>query len=359
MSSSPSTSPIARDYALDAARGTLMVLGVFLHASNIYAVDARWLVTDPNQSWVFDWIGEFIHAFRMPAFFWISGYFCALTLQRYGTAQFLGKRIPRLLVPLLVTWATLNVLQQWLVAPDTSPSWPVPLYHLWFLVDLFVYFVIASAGARAIAAWCAPRLQACSTPLGPWLDIGLLAVGTTALTLAIRGTGFAFEEPWNLTSLYRLSTGFPFFFGGMMMFGAPALRERLLKLHPLWLLPGAMLTVYVRSLAADAGSTLLAEALRAVAWGFTWVCVAACLAFFVRLFSHPNQTSRFLSDASYTIYLFHHVLVFSLGVALLALPAPAALKYVVVVTVAFVVSAAIHIFVVQPNRPLRYAFNGK
>ena len=41
---------MSREYDLDAARSALMMLGVVLHAANVYAEPATWLVSDPVRS---------------------------------------------------------------------------------------------------------------------------------------------------------------------------------------------------------------------------------------------------------------------------------------------------------------------
>ena len=88
---------------LDAARGVLLVLGVILHAANIYTIGGGWLVSDEKGNIFFDLLVGAIHEFRMPTFFWISGYFCALTWERSGGVKTLRRRVPRLAVPLITT----------------------------------------------------------------------------------------------------------------------------------------------------------------------------------------------------------------------------------------------------------------
>lgn len=88
-----SQTPLARNASLDAARGILMMLGVVLHTANIYSTQGGWLVWDTERNGFFDVLTELIHVFRMPAFFWISGYFCALTFQRSGSQGLLRKRL--------------------------------------------------------------------------------------------------------------------------------------------------------------------------------------------------------------------------------------------------------------------------
>jgi glucan biosynthesis protein C len=137
----------ARLVGLDAARGVLLVLGVVLHAANIYTTGGKWIISDGQNNYIFDLLVGIIHEFRMPTFFWISGYFCALTCVRSGSEKMLQRRLPRLAIPLLASWLMLNSLQEGFVAwwngsdPILVVLNGVPLFHLWFLVDLLIFII--------------------------------------------------------------------------------------------------------------------------------------------------------------------------------------------------------------------------
>ena len=136
---------------LDALRGILMVLGVFLHAANMYHLDGSWLVSDTDQSIVFNYVTDVIHVFRMPAFFIISGYFSWFLYCKYGVFGFLKDRFFRILIPLLVTLFVINLLQAYLLYTMNDVkdffsylfSNGVWLSHLWFLAFLAMYTIIA------------------------------------------------------------------------------------------------------------------------------------------------------------------------------------------------------------------------
>jgi fucose 4-O-acetylase-like acetyltransferase len=104
--------PRVRFHSLDALRGVAMILGVVIHASNAYRTDFSyiWAVQDPSRSIIADAIGHVIHAFRMPLFFLLSGFFSRMVYQRVGYREFLRKRWNRVAVPLLLGVFTLTPL---------------------------------------------------------------------------------------------------------------------------------------------------------------------------------------------------------------------------------------------------------
>jgi len=90
-----------------------------------------------------------------------------------------------------------------------------------------------------------------------------------------------------------------------------------------------------------------------------WASALVCFYVFYRLFDKQSSLMRTVSDASYTIYLFHHLFVIVLAVLLIKLevPAiPAVLTMIVVVTGA---TFAIHRMVVSKNKILSFLYNGK
>lgn len=355
-------SSLARNFALDAARGILMMLGVVLHAANIYTVGGGWLVADSERSAVFDALSNGIHVFRMPAFFWISGYFCALTFEKNGADGLLRKRLPRLLIPLIATWLTLNLAQELFMASVAGRSMAdavmdgIPLYHLWFLVDLILFIGLAAVllpRVKRLAAW------------GTWLDtlpvflmLPVLALLSTAVSVAARATGIAYEPVLGLTSLYRLASYLPYFVVGMYMFGHTRARLTFLRTPVLLGVAALPLAIYAARYTHGHG-LVISEAAYLVEALMVWLSVAVVLRLFHDLVQRDTQVTRFLSDSAYSVYLFHHIIVVVLGMALLDDRIGAWPKFLIVAVTSLIVSALIHVLLIRRNRAASMLFNGK
>ena len=144
-----------------------MALGVVLHSANLYVPGDPAAYLTESSHVIFKYLVEAVHLFRMPAFFLISGFFCMMSLKKYGTQQFISSRAKRILIPLAATVFSLNVVELWFrsamgASLPGAPVWTGTsslvemllasnwLLHLWFLVVLFIYFVVA---AGAYWAW--------------------------------------------------------------------------------------------------------------------------------------------------------------------------------------------------------------
>ena len=141
----------SRLHYMDALRSILMVMGIILHASQVFNQGTHWLIHSPHTTPYAWFLAGAIHTFRMPAFFIISGFFCFLTLQKYGHEYFLKKRLTRILIPLLSTGIIINSLQTLVLVKTgwiknfalstylTEGQW---IAHLWFLNLLILYVLL-------------------------------------------------------------------------------------------------------------------------------------------------------------------------------------------------------------------------
>jgi glucan biosynthesis protein C len=337
------------------------VLGIALHAANIYAPGSTWLVHDSTTNVVLGWLAEFIHEFRMPGFFWLAGYFTALSLHKVGFRRTLADRLLRLGVPLLVVWIVVNRIQLGLVplphsaSPGGTGGMP-PLFHLWFLVDLIL--IVPSVG---LVGWALKRWPQALARLGQLRALPLvllLTLVSTTLSVLVRASGVAYVDLLGLTTLYRLSDSVVFFAVGALMRLYRPLHLRFLEL-PVPVQGLGLALAMALTLPMPALGPVLRE-LQGMARIFVaWSMVATVMLVCKRLFDRKNAVVDSLVDASYSIYLFHHVLVVALGHWLLGWNAPAMLKFGLVCATTLAVTWSAHRLVISRSRGLRLVLNGR
>jgi glucan biosynthesis protein C len=363
----------ARLHYLDAMRSVLMLLGLVLHSARPYDTGS-WRVKDVQQWPLLDGMVASLHLFRMPAFFVIAGFFAMYLIRRRPTGVFLRERMRRTVIPLVVVLLTVNVLQAWFVARqvhhDAEPLltgvllpqlWSGSLLsHLWFLGCLIVYFALVALAAPALRALTAWELSTSSR--GQTLALaGLIAAAVVApVVVAAFGSIFA---PWPqmyvlgvirpLTVLQFL----PYFAVGLALCAFPSLLERFSRV-----------TWAVLALAGLGGAGLyLADGQDGTAWKalammsealLAWMAIRAVFTLFRSFADRPSRTFRYLSDASYSIYLFHHVIVIMAATWLLPVAIGPGLKFAAVLAIASVASLAIYHLLIRRSALLSYLFNG-
>jgi ankyrin repeat protein/surface polysaccharide O-acyltransferase-like enzyme len=101
-----------RRHDLDAIRSFAMSLGVVLHACLSLSF-VPWPITDEVRTEEMTALFAFIHGFRMPLFFLLSGYFAVMLWQRRGARGLILHRVRRVLVPMVVACFTVLPLMHW------------------------------------------------------------------------------------------------------------------------------------------------------------------------------------------------------------------------------------------------------
>lgn len=141
-----------RSIGLDFLRAVLILEGVLYHASRSLpgSSNAWYYVANKNECVFFYALIEFIHAFRMESFFFLSGMFSAMVILRKGKGFFIDNRKKRVLLPLagafLFIPPVMYIITSFIKGEGLNPvgflhAWTY-LHHLWFLVSLSVMSLI-------------------------------------------------------------------------------------------------------------------------------------------------------------------------------------------------------------------------
>lgn len=364
------TRPDARYHSLDALRAIMMLLGLVLHGGASYVtvpIGAGWPYHDRSTHPAFDVIVFFIHIFRMPVFFVAAGFFAALLHERDGPRGFTRNRIRRVLLPLVIFWAALLppvaggfAFAEWRATGTIAGEafrnvrwWDLPvLMHLWFLYHLLILYAAALVIVPVVRglpeAWRVDALRHFGALVSMPAGALAFAAATTLTLLPMRipalETSAALVPPLRVLAAYAV-----FFTFGWLLFRR---RDLLHSFTPRWKLmlaagitaAGVYLYLVVETRFQSAATTHAAAVCAAAV--SMWLLAYGILGGFVRYFTTGHPIVRYLSDASYWIYLVHLPLTIWVTGLLAPSPLPAGVKFAVVVGVtALVATAAYHAFV--------------
>ena len=347
-----------------------MMLVVVLHSAQVYNPLKQWLIYSENPATIMKYVASFTFYMCMPAFFVVSGFFCYLALQRYNIKKFFKTRVQRLFIPFLTTAVTLNSIQVFMLNYTGWRNFDLIRYltnggyvsHLWFLINLMIYFIIAAfitvffkknvnLLGRLVARIFFIMPPVVMIILLPLISIGIIALGKLGLPLYIKVFGFI--------DVYNVMHYLPYFGVGMVFSYKPELICRLRSGKTLCLLLCIVFTatMLVRVLQLD--GLLLSTVEVYYSHLCSWTGVAVCFYFFHKFMNNVSDRTMFLSDASYTVYLFHHVLVVFFGLLCIRFRVSALVGVPVIIIVTFAATLLIHKHVIQRFPLMRYLFNGK
>ena len=367
------------DY-MDSLRATLIIGGVLFHAALPYGASGHWNVREAGGSAAFDYLAGALYSFRMPTFFFVAGFFCALTFAARRASANLRRRLTVFGLPLLSFLVIVQPLQYALrwrqehagAAADLGSTgfWSDYLSsgayvsHLWFLFNLIAYYVAVHLALsllerrEAVRRRCTRWIQAVpawtlrsKTLLALLCALIVLPVYDLVARFAPRIPGYGFED---------LVLYLPFFLAGLLCYHSELALTALSEVRVedvILLILGAVLLLSGRIAPQLAQELLKGWLYYQAAWTIGMLLVAL----FRRWFDLANPAVRAVSDASYTIYLFHHIVVIVLATLLLGLAVPGGYwsKYVLVVVATTLLTFALHHYLIRRSSFLSWAFNGR
>lgn len=361
---------VDRLHFMDSMRATLMVLGVVLHSAEVFNPRQSWVVTSSNPDPIMGYLVNVISTFRMPAFFVVSGFFCFFLLRKYKVKKFLSARLVRIVVPLVVTALTLNLLQS-LFLQKVGLRAPLPEYikssayigHLWFLINLVYYFLLASLLAVLLSPFSkfiTGLVSKVFNKVPMELVLVLLPLVSVVMTAVLVKLKLMYFNFYGLYANYIVMLYLPFFFFGVLLGTDKESLRKFSNINPIYSLVLVVVSAVLFSMIdKNTGSGLAEVGIIYFSKLTEWASVAICFYLFYRFMNKQSSLMRLISDSSYTIYLFHHLIVIILAVYLIKLEVSAIPSLLIMIVVVTAITLLIHTLIISKSRVLSFLYNGK
>lgn len=354
-----------RFFQLDALRAALMFWGILVHSSTL----------DPDNK-VFRSFAEVSGLVRMEAFFVISGFLAYMLLKKYGAMVTVKKRLIAIGVPFVTALVILNPVTNHLIYTYhngplsfadyltgegiTGNRGPMNWHlHLWFLLALFAYSLLAPVCERLIDRGLAASRFSIRPPE---LAFFAMCAGVAAGCLASR-IGFELVKdalpPASHYVIRSIGNFLPFYILGMLLYASPRLRDVFSKVHWLQVIVSCSLLFFVnRRAGPDPGR--MEEVVILCLQGYVAISLSSLL-FWVagKWVQGESETARRLSDAAYSVYLLHFLSIYLFAHLLRSVTPSSMLLLSLVAVATFVAALALHHFVISRVPLLALLLNGK
>lgn len=352
----------------DPLRALLMLLGIPYHASLLYSHALPWDIKDFGTSTLLSALGAALVTFRMPAFFLVAGYFSIMVIGKKGKTPWLRQRFLRLGVPFIVAVLLLGPSQLFLLQLASVAKGDIPadrllenlpgllrpserwIMHLWFLPALIVYSVLLAGilflAERPPLAYIRDWFSSLRQRQKP-LFFAALCILPVVWELLIYGSGLlAAKGGSGLFLLYERASDpyaryLPFFLVGALLHRDRSLFHRFRQTG---LLTGVIavaavataVTLRLQHPFSNSALLVLMSAIAAVATSRLLIDLAC------RYFDRPHRLARRMTDASFTIYLFHHPLIYAFGTLFILIALPPVLEFAVIVAATTAAAYMLH-----------------
>ena len=375
----------ARYHHLDWLRIIAFGLLVLFHTGMIF-VPWGYHIQARNTSKALEFVMAWMHAWRMPLLFVISGMGTAFALGRRSSGIFLKERARRLLIPLVFGMFVVVPSQIYIERIDQFESFwafyptvfelvPYPLggslswHHLWFVLYLFALsamllpLLLRIRRNQKSKDWLAHRI------LGrggfAWFFLPLFTLHLLTMPFFPRFTHTLIDD-WG-----RLAHYGTFFFAGYVLIVIPQLldrvrdtRHRSLLYAVIALVPffaARMWPAIVPASWGDRRPALLGYDI--MYWVPTsvvgWYTCLAILGYGRVLLERPSSTLRYLNNAVYPFYIWHQTVLLIVGAWVIERIPGIALPFALAAGATYVLTLAIYHFAIRPYRIMRFLHGAK
>ena len=349
-----------RLYFADNLRWSMILLVIFIHASVTYGPLGSWFYRDSTgatdaSDTILAIFAVFIQGFFMGMLFLLAGYFTPGSYKRKGRTKFLKDRAIRLGVPALIFifliappivyypnenyWHEQGTatFTEWLgdYLPDPS-RWDTG--PLWFTLALLA-FTLVYVGFNSLGCSGQPHVK---IRLRQWhllLVVVLMGLGSFVVRLwypigtNVWNMQLCFFPQYIILFVLGISAYHNDWLHGLEK-GTARLWNMILLVLVVAVFP--ILTVAGGALEEEIGTDAYFGGLHWQSFAFALWVESYCIAVIVSLlflyrerFNQQGKVSKYLSDNSFAVYVFHAPVVVVLGMALHSVSAPILLKFLV------------------------------
>jgi len=364
-----------RQYFIDWLR-ILLILSVFIFHIGMFFNTWGWHVKNPTQyGGALINIMDFLHQWRMPLLFLISGAGTYYALGKRSPKKYLGERFKRLMIPFFAGIFILVPVQVYLekadqfssllsfypqmfdgVYPGGNFSW----HHLWFILYLFVISLFIapflklfkSNGYLRFSIWLEGLA---SRPLALNIVVVILIASQQLLRPYFPDNTHALVNDWAYMAFYII-----FFLAGFMLLSNKNIIESIRDQKNLYLGEAAIATGVMFAsphLFAD-------ESVSHLVWGISsivlaWSCALAAIGYAKQYLNRDSMFRKVANEAIYPFYLLHQPVILILGFLMIKVEMPDIYRFLILTISSFGITCALYWFVVRPFNITRVIFGMK
>jgi peptidoglycan/LPS O-acetylase OafA/YrhL len=362
-----------RKYFIDWLRITLILSVFFFHIGMIFN-SWGWHVKSEQPVLFLEPIMAWLHLWRMPLLFLVSGVGTFYALGHRTSKQYLKERFSRIFIPFLVGVFTLVPVQVYIEKIDSYSSlgnfylnmfdgiYPIgnfSWHHLWFLIYLFIISLIISPFLNYLKSnkfqnvqhW---MIQKTSTRLGLNWVLPILIASQWILRQYFPESTHALLNDWAYFTYYLI-----FFLCGFMLFTSDKVINALAGQRRLYLVQTLLFTAIMFSFwifeINIAGKDLIYGITEII---IAWSCGLSALGYFKVYFNNDNKYRKHLNVAIYPFYLLHQPVIIVVGYLVLKLQMPTIVSAVLITLLSLSVITGLY-WIIGKSNFLRTIFGMK
>lgn len=365
-----------RKYFIDWLRIGLILSVFFFHVGMIFRPE-RWHVNSLESFEFLDPIMWWLHLWRMPLLFLVSGIGTYYALGHRTSWQYVKERFRRLyipfafgfftLVPLMVYVERIDLYSSfWSYLPHMFDGGPYPngnvsWHHLWFILYLFIISLLISPFLKYTKSEHYNKIRGklisiSSRKMGlNWL-LPIIIFSQIILRQYFPNSTHALYNDWAYFTFYLL-----FFLSGFILFTSSTVINALNRDRRLYLFQTILFSVLLFSLPRILGAPSIVQD---YARGITEIVIAlscglTAIGYFRKYCNKDHSYRKILNEAIYPFYLLHQPVLIVVGYFVLQWEVSHALQAFLITTLSLIVIIVCYWLVVRRFNLLRLVMGMK
>ena len=370
-----------RNHFVDWLRDLAFFLLIFFHCIMPFAT-FTWEINNDVRSEALTRVAWWMHQWRLPLLFTVSGFGIHYSLQRRSVLKFAGERIVRLFIPLLFAMfftVPIQIYYEWLQDGKIDMSyrtfypqvWEMVPYpegaltwsHMWFVVYLFVYVILL---LPVFAVFKHPRFASLRPRLATWLSrpsvlpFLFIPLATLYILFFVNYP----EQRSLLDDWFLFSTSMTFVLYGYLLAASDNLWATCEKYRFQYLI--AWIACFLILEPASWWDMRLPWAQDIYLMGYSllasmhvWLIILSAIGFAKRHLDFTNGFLTFTNQAVYPFYILHQTVIVAAGYYVVQLQLPLMVKFVMLVIITFGTIYVLYRFLIKPFVLMRILYGLK
>ncbi len=351
-----------RKYEIDWLR-IILIFSVFIYHVGMIFNEWDWHIKDTDRQMWLSPIMHFLHIWRMPLLFFISGIGTYYASRKRNGTQLFTERTKRLFIPLvagifilvpiqvyyekIAQYASLIDLYKHMfdgVYPSGNFSW----HHLWFICYLYFFSILLCITVFNVQKIKLPQSirNIISTIAGKWATIWLFIIPLTLSELILRPY-FPHETHAFIDDWAYMNFNFLIFLFGYIIASGKTINNNIYKYRRINLtifVISTLLFFYMRN--SHEGYNTLYGIIKIV---LVWFGIITSIGYAKRFLCFDNRLRGVLNKAIYPFYLLHQPAIVATAYYILQLNTSALNKAILITVTSFIISVLIYIIIKQFN----------
>lgn len=364
-----------RQYFIDWLRIGLIISVFFFHLAMIFRPE-QWHVNSKESFEFLEPIMWWLHVWRMPLLFLVSGVGTYYAIGHRTSWQYLKERFNRLFIPLVVGFFTLVPLMVYVeripkynsfleFLPHMFDGGPYPVgniswHHLWFIVYLFIISLLITpflnytkSGHYNMVRGKLIHIVSKKGGLN-WL-LSIIIISQLILRQYFPNSTHALFNDWAYFTYYLI-----FFISGFVLFTSKKVINALTRDRRLYLYQTVFFTIaYFGTIYLIENETIRYYSYLIFSLSLAWSCGLTAIGYFKRYFNKDHKSRKVMNEAIYPFYLLHQPALIFVGYVVLKWNISYGLQALFITLISLVSIIISYWFIIRKFNVLRIAFGMK